>query len=348
MHVAEVTGASDPRSTLRKGMSFQTVLTLFSPVSKQKALVLPDEPGEIDILIGTDCISEGQNLQDCDCVINYDIHWNPVRIIQRFGRIDRIGSRNARVQLVNFWPDITLDEYINLKERVENRMVIADVVATGDDNVLRHGQNDNDTEYRKEQLRRLQEEVIDLEDVKTGVAITDLGLNDFRMDLLNYLKEHEDLSGIPTGIHAVVPSDAGSGLPPGVIFALRNRNHAININQQNRLHPYSLVYVGVGGDVVDDHTRVKAILDLARAACKQRDQPISAAYKPFNRATDDGRDMAKYSALLDRAIAAIVQVKADKDVESVFAGRETTALTGGITGLDDFELVCFLVVQDAV
>ena len=346
LHVAEVTGASDPRSTLRKGMSFQTVLTLFSPVSKQKALVLPDEPGEIDILIGTDCISEGQNLQDCDCVINYDIHWNPVRIIQRFGRIDRIGSKNARIQLVNFWPDITLDEYINLKERVENRMVIADVVATGDDNVLRHGQNDNDTEYRKEQLRRLQEEVIDLEDVRTGVAITDLGLNDFRMDLLNYLKDHEDLSGIPTGIHAVVPADRANGLLPGVIFALRNRNHAININQQNRLHPYYLVYVGENGEVVDDHTRVKAILDLARAACKHRDQPIPAAYKPFNQATDDGRDMTKYSALLDRAIAAIVQVKADKDVESVFASRETTALTGGISGLDDFELVCFLVVQE--
>lgn len=347
MYVAEVTGVTDPRSTLRKGLNFQTVLTLFSPVSKQKALVLPDDPGEIDVLIGTDCISEGQNLQDCDCVINYDIHWNPVRIIQRFGRIDRIGSKNVRIQLVNFWPDITLDEYINLKERVENRMVIADVVATADDNVLRHGQNDNDTEYRKEQLRRLQEEVIDLEDVKTGVAITDLGLNDFRMDLLNYLKEHEDLEGIPTGIHAVVPVDMGNGLSPGAIFALRNRNHAVNISQQNRLHPYYLVYVGEDGEVIADHTRVKAILDLARAACKHRDQPVSSAYRPFNKATDDGRDMAKYSALLDQAIAAIVQVKADKDVESVFTGRETTALTGGINGLDDFELVCFLVVQEA-
>jgi hypothetical protein len=347
LHAAEVTGASNPRSTLRKGMGFQTVLTLFSPMSKQKAMVLPDDPGEIDVLIGTDCISEGQNLQDCDYVINYDIHWNPVRIIQRFGRIDRIGSRNARIQLVNFWPDITLDEYINLKERVENRMVIADVVATADDNVLRHGQNDNDTEYRKEQLRRLQDEVIDLEDVKTGVAITDLGLNDFRMDLLNYLKDHDDLEGIPTGIHAVVPADNESGLPAGVIFALRNRNHAININQQNRLHPYYLVYVGEDGEVIADHTRVKTILDLARAACKHRDQPVASAYRVFNKATDDGRDMAKYSALLDRAIAAIVRVKADKDVESVFASPETTALTGEISGLDDFELVCFLVVQEA-
>jgi superfamily II DNA or RNA helicase len=346
MHVAAVTGTSDPRSTLRKGLNFQTILTLFSPRSKQKALVLPDDPGEIDILIGTDCISEGQNLQDCDCVINYDIHWNPVRIIQRFGRIDRIGSKNASIQLVNFWPDITLDEYINLKERVENRMVIADVVATGDDNVLRHGQNDNDTEYRKEQLRRLQEEVIDLEDVKTGVAITDLGLNDFRMDLLNYLRDHENLDGIPTGIHAVVPADRGLGLPPGVIFALRNRNHDININQQNRLHPYYLVYVGEDGEVVADHMRVKAILDLARAACKNRDQPVPAAYKPFNKATDDGRDMTRYSALLDKAIEAIIKVKTDKDVASLFAGRETTALKGGIAGLDEFELVCFLVVHE--
>src|SRR5690606_28285235 len=226
---------------------------------------------EIDLLIGTDCISEGQNLQDCDTVINYDIHWNPVRIIQRFGRIDRIGSPNASIQLVNYWPDITLDEYINLKERVESRMVIADVTATGDDNPL--NQESNDVAYRKEQLRRLQVEVIEMEDLKTGVSITDLGLNDFRMDLLNYVKANGELSSVPNGMHAVVDADPERGLPPGVIFTLRNRNHGVNINQQNRLHPFYLVYIASDGQVVSNHTEVKKLLDLARSACKGKDQP---------------------------------------------------------------------------
>jgi ERCC4-related helicase len=197
LHTAKVTGKGAPKSTLKKGYDFQELLTLFSPRSKEKAVVLPGEPAEVDLLIGTDCISEGQNLQDCDYLINYDIHWNPVRIIQRFGRVDRIGSPNSSIQLVNYWPDITLDEYINLKDRVESRMMIADVTATGDDNVL--SAQANDVSYRKEQLRRLQEEVIELEDLKTGVSITDLGLNDFRMDLLNYVKEHGELSNVPNG-----------------------------------------------------------------------------------------------------------------------------------------------------
>lgn len=194
LHTGKVTGSDSPVSTLGKHYDFQSLLTLFSPLSKEKAIILPNEPREIDILIGTDCISEGQNLQDCDYVINYDIHWNPVRIIQRFGRVDRIGSKNSSIQLVNYWPDITLDEYINLKERVENRMMIADVTATGDDNVL--SAKANDISYRKEQLRRLQDEVIEMEDLKTGVSITDLGLNDFRMDLLNYVKTHSELTNL--------------------------------------------------------------------------------------------------------------------------------------------------------
>ncbi len=188
IQTGRITGKDAPKTTLslshKQGYDFQSILTLFSPVSKEKALIFPNEPGEIDVLIGTDCISEGQNLQDCDYLINYDIHWNPVRIIQRFGRIDRIGSSSDSIQLVNYWPDISLDEYINLKERVENRMHIVDLTGTGDDNVL--SAKANDVTYRKEQLRRLQEEVIELEDLKTGVNITDLGLNDFRMDLLGY------------------------------------------------------------------------------------------------------------------------------------------------------------------
>lgn len=343
LHCGLVTGSSPPRSTLRKGMDFQTLLTLFSPRSKQKASLLPDEPGEIDLLIGTDCISEGQNLQDCDCVINYDIHWNPVRIIQRFGRIDRIGSPNARIQLVNFWPDISLDEYIKLKERVENRMVIVDVTGTADDNVL--SPQDNDVAYRKEQLRRLQDEVIELEDVKTGVAITDLGLNDFRIALLHYLRGNPDLGRLPTGLHAVVPAEPERGLHPGVVFALRNRNHAVNIQQQNRLHPYYLVYVGNDGQVLADHAQVKTVLDLARAACQGRSEPLPEAYRRFNRLSDDGRNMAHCSLLLDRAIAAIIERKAEGDLDSLFRGRQTTALQQRIDGLQDFELIGFLVVQ---
>lgn len=340
-----VTGSDAPKTTLKKGYDFQSVLTLFSPRSKEKHLVLPHEAGEIDILIGTDCISEGQNLQDCDYLINYDIHWNPVRIIQRFGRIDRIGSPNAEIQLVNYWPDISLDEYINLKERVENRMVIADVTATGDDNVLTA--KSSDIAYRKDQLKRLQEEVIELEDVRTGISITDLGLNDFRMDLLNHIKENGDLEHLPNGMHAVVPAQPALGLLPGVIFALKNIYDSVNINQQNRLHPYYLIYVGRDGEVVVDHTEVKRLLDLIRTSCRGRAEPIQTVCRLFNERTQDGRKMEQCSALLSAAIRSMIEVKEEKDLDSLFSGGRTTALIHTIAGLDDFELIAFLVVEEA-
>ncbi|BCB71051.1 helicase [Vreelandella aquamarina] len=343
LHVGKVTGSDAPKSTLRKGYDFQSLLTLFSPRSKEKAIVLPDEPGELDILIGTDCISEGQNLQDCDYLVNYDIHWNPVRIIQRFGRIDRIGSPNQQIQLVNYWPDISLDEYINLKERVENRMVIADVTATGDDNVLTA--KSSDIAYRKEQLKRLQDEVIELEDVKAGISITDLGLNDFRMDLLNYVKANGELDNVPFGMHAIVPAQPGVGLLPGVIFALRNIHESVNVNQQNRLHPYYLVYIGNDGEVIADHTEVKRLLDLIRSSCKGKDDPIRALCQLFNERTRDGRNMQPYSDLLSQAIRSMIEVKDEKDIDSLFGGGRTTALTTTIQGLDDFELIAFLVIE---
>ena len=343
LHVGKVTGSDAPKSTLRKGYDFQSLLTLFSPRSKEKAIALPDEPGELDILIGTDCISEGQNLQDCDYLINYDIHWNPVRIIQRFGRIDRIGSPNQQIQLANYWPDISLDEYINLKERVENRMVIADVTATGDDNVLTA--KSSDIAYRKEQLKRLQNEVIELEDVKAGISITDLGLNDFRMDLLNYVKANGELDNVPFGMHAIVPAQPGVGLLPGVIFALRNIHESVNVNQQNRLHPYYLVYIGNDGEVIADHTEVKRLLDLIRSSCKGKDEPIRALCQLFNERTQDGRNMQPYSDLLSQAIRSMIEVKDEKDIDSLFGGGRTTALTTTIQGLDDFELIAFLVIE---
>jgi superfamily II DNA or RNA helicase len=344
LHTGKVTGSDSPKSTLKHNYDFQSLLTLFSPRSKEKASILPNEPCEIDILIGTDCISEGQNLQDCDYLINYDIHWNPVRIIQRFGRIDRIGSQNANIQLVNYWPDITLDEYINLKERVENRMMIADVTATGDDNVL--SAQANDVSYRKEQLRRLQDEVIEMEDLKTGVSITDLGLNDFRMDLINYVKANGDMNGVPSGMHAVVAAVPDRGLLPGVIFTLRNLNQGVNVNQQNRLHPYYLVYISQTGDVITDHTEVKRLLDLVRTACKGQSQPIANVCQLFNQTTEDGRNMQAYSDLLGKAIRSMIDVQEDKDLDSLFSVGRTTALVNTIAGLDDFELIAFLVVQD--
>lgn len=344
LHTAKVTGSGSCKTTLKNKYDFRSLLILFSPVSNEKAAILPNVPDEIDILIGTDCISEGQNLQDCDYMVNYDIHWNPVRIIQRFGRIDRIGSKNAQIQLVNFWPDISLDEYINLKERVENRMVIADVTATGDDNVL--SAEANDLAFRKEQLQRLQDEVIDLEDVKTGISITDMGLNDFRMDLVSYVKENDSLENAPKGMHAVIDTQPDIGLLPGVIFVLRNTDSSVNINRQNRLHPYYLVYIDNNGNILINHLEVKKILDMLRSTCKNRPEPMKSIYRAFNRETEDGRKMDTYSRLLEQGIHSIIDVKEQKDIESLFSGGGTSALLNTITGLDNFELIAFLVIRE--
>lgn len=338
-------GSSGAKSTLGKGHDFQQIMSMFSPRSKQRHLTMPQETAELDVLIGTDVISEGQNLQDCDFLVNYDIHWNPVRIIQRFGRIDRIGSINAKIQLVNFWPDISLDEYINLKERVENRMVIADLAGTANDNVLTL--EDNEAAFRKEQLRKLQDEVIELEDVRTGVSITDLGLNDFRMDLLGYIKEYGDLSAVPKGLHAVVPADRSKGLVPGAIFALRNVNADEKLNRGNRLHPHYLVYLDDDGTVIADHTEAKRLLDLIRSGCRPYDEPVSGVVRIFNDATLEGSEMDQYSELLTDAINSMIDVTEERDIDSLFSGGQTTALAQGIAGLDDFELTAFIVIIDA-
>ena len=299
---------------------------------------------DFDVDDEDDANIEGQNLQDCDYLINYDIHWNPVRIIQRFGRIDRIGSTNSQIQLVNFWPDISLDEYINLKERVENRMVIADLASTADDNVLTL--ENSDAAFRKEQLRKLQDEVIELEDVRTGVSITDLGLNDFRMDLLGYIKEHGDLDKAPRGLHAVIPADPSKGLHPGVIFALRNLTAGEDINRGNRLHPHYLVYLDDQGKVIANHTEAKHLLDLLRVGCRPHEEPVSEVVNLFNAATGDGSRMDKYSALLTDAIRSMIETTEERDIDSLFTGGSTTALTQTIAGLDDFELTAFVAVVD--
>ena len=343
LHTAMVTGSVDGRTNagLRK-TDLNTVLTCFSPISKDKYLLMPDDDVTIDVLIATDCISEGQNLQDCDYLINFDIHWNPVRIIQRFGRIDRIGSRNKQIQLVNFWPDVTLDEYINLKSRVESRMKIVNITATGDDNLLSQDEI-ADLEYRKAQLKRLQEEVVDIEDMGSGISIMDLGLNEFRLDLLSYIKDDPNVEKAPAGIHSVVPATPQT--PPGVIFVLKNRSGTVNIDQTNRLHPFYLVYVRNDGEIEVNHLSPKKLLDAFRLACRTKTDPIPDVYHAFNEETKDGRDMRRYSALLSDAISSIVKVKEESDIASLFSAGGTSALTSAISGLDDFELICFLVMK---
>ncbi len=343
LNSAFVSGSVDGRTTCPKlSGDLNTVLTCFSPISKDRDLFDSIPKEDIDILIATDCISEGQNLQDCDFLINYDIHWNPVRIIQRFGRIDRIGSRNSVIQLVNFWPDVTLDDYINLKAKVETRMKIVDMTATGDDNIL-SDEEKTDLEYRKAQLKRLQDEVVDIEDMTTGISIMDLGLNEFRLDLLEYIKNHPDIEKAPFGLNAVVP--ANEDAPAGVIFVLKNRSDGVNIDNQNRLHPFYMVYISGEGEVICDHLSPKQMLDKMRFLCKGKIEPMPEAYKQFNKETRDGKDMSKFSHLLGKAIASIIEVKDVSDIDLFLGGGQVSFLTNEIKGLDDFELICFLVVR---
>ncbi len=344
LDTAMITGTTDGKSTI-KGlkMSFNNVLTLFSPVSKGKDMLMPENRDEIDILIATDCISEGQNLQDCDCCVNYDIHWNPVRIIQRFGRIDRIGSKNDVIQLVNFWPDMDLDEYINLKERVESRMKVTVLTSTGDENPL-SPEEKGDLEYRKVQLKRLQSEVVDMEDMSSGISIMDLGLNEFRLDLLDYVKTHDDIEKKPKGLHAVVR--ATDELPAGVIFVLRNVNNSVNIDNQNRIHPFYMVYIQNDGEVKCNYLNPKKLLDDMRLLCRGQDKPIPDLCRKFNEETDDGRNMSEMSELLSLAIDSIIDTKEESDIDSLFKPGGTTALKSTVSGLEDFELICFLVVKE--
>lgn len=343
LDTAVITGSIDGRTTI-KGFqaTLNNVLTCFSPISKGRDVLMPGSKAEIDVLIATDCISEGQNLQDCDYLVNYDIHWNPVRIIQRFGRIDRIGSKNKTIQLVNFWPDLTLDDYINLKSRVETRMKITVMTSTGDDDLI-NMEEQGDLEYRKAQLKRLQEEVVDIEDMSDGISIMDLGLNEFRLDLLDYMKRNGNMDKKPRGLHAVVP--ATEELPGGVIFVLKNVNNSVNVDNRNRIHPFYMVYISTDGEIICDYLNPKKLLDDMRLLCRGKSQPIHEVYGQFNKETDDGRNMADMSELLSEAVRSIVDVKEKSDIDSLFSAGGTSALMNQVSGLSDFELICFLVVK---
>lgn len=341
LYAAKITG-SDNKTNLDTSPQFNNLLIHFSPLSKNRQSRY-DGAAEIDLLIATDCISEGQNLQDCDTLINYDIHWNPVRIIQRFGRVDRIGSQNDEIQLINFWPQLPLDDYINLKDRVEGRMMMVDMAATGEDNVLTN--ESSDLAFRKAQLEKLQDEVVDIEDMDTGVSITDLGLNDFRMDLVSRIKDGEDFRDTPSGMHAIAPKRYEIGADPGVIFVLRNVNEQVKIDSTNQLHPFYLVYINDDGHVLSDHLAIKHTLDVLRAIARNEDEPIRELYEGFNEETNDGKYMEKYSDLLTKAISSIVDVKEDKDIDSLFSAGGTSVSSQKFQGLKDFELVTFMVVR---
>ena len=346
MNVALITGNTEGKCTIpRFPLSFNNILTYFSPISKDKASLKQALDEDIDVLIATDCISEGQNLQDCDYLINYDIHWNPVRIIQRFGRIDRIGSKNSVIQLVNYWPDMELDQYIELKGRVENRMKATVLTSTGNENILQSSSESekDDLEYRKKQLQKLQHEVVDIEDMDTGINIMVLGLNEFRLDLLAYVKDNPDVEHAPCGMDAVVTHS--NMAKPGVIYILKNRSNDVNIDHKNILHPFYMVYIGEDGEVICDHLHPKKLLDIMRHLCRGKSSPDKALCQLLNHETQDGRKMEHYSELLHQSIDSIIHVKEESDIDSLFSLGETTALKGEIKGLDDFELITFLVIK---
>lgn len=346
LYTALVTGSGDNKTNLKavRNTDIDEILTSFSPISKNRSIIDPEMTEEIDILIGTDCISEGQNLQDCDYLINYDIHWNPVRIIQRFGRVDRIGSKNKDIQLVNFWPNMELDEYIHLKGRVENRMVMVDVTATGEENIIANNDKAmNDLQYRKNQLENLKDHVIDLEDVSDAISITDLTFNDFKIDLMEYMKEHrKELDNAPSGIYSIVPAEE---FDPGVIFLLRQIKGIMESKDKNALSPYYLVYITEDEEVKLNYIQSKKILDYYQKACSGKKEVFKDLVDSFDRQTDNGRQMDKYSQLLKESIENIIGKKQETGVRSLFTKGGTSPVKNDIEGLEEFELITFLILK---
>lgn len=350
LHSAMVTGSGSNKTTYKEiNKDINSILDSFAPKAKERESIQPGLKDEIDILIATDCISEGQNLQDCDYLINYDIHWNPVRIIQRFGRIDRIGSENKYIQLVNFWPNLELDEYINLEARVSGRMVLLDVSATGEENIINYSDKKkmNDLEYRRKQLKRLQEEVIDLEDVSGGISITDITLNDFKMDLLDYLKENKDeIENSPTGIYSLVNNtDSDSDFKSGVIFCFKQINEDLEIDEANTLHPYYLIMIDEDKNIIYNHLHVKMVLDYYRKLAKGKDFINKNLIDKFNQQTNYGENMSEYQELLKTSIQKVIGKNEEKGVESLFSRGGTTLKKDLFKGIEDFELISYLIIK---
>jgi len=368
LNIALVAG-SQTKTTFGKN-EYNNILTNFSPISKNrdKMKLMPKE-GTIDILIATDCISEGQNLQDCDYLINYDIHWNPVRIIQRFGRIDRLGSKNDKIQLVNFWPTKDLDNYINLKERVESRMALVDVTATADDNVLATDQIEelieDDLKYRNQQLKKLRDEVLDLEDMNESISLTDFTLDDFRIELLNFIENNRrKLEDAPFGLYAVVPSPSGTYsnlletekltitekeiIKPGVVYCLKQKGDTVGNEEINPLQPYFLVYIRDDGQVRFNYTNAKQILEIYRLMCSGKSQAFEELCEIFNTETKQGEDMKRYSELLEKAIGEISRIfnkRSDQKITGNDRGALLIPKSKRISETNNFELVTWLILK---
>lgn len=357
LHSALITGSGSNKTTLKGlGTDLNTLLTAFSPISKERNKTNISDENEIDLLIATDCISEGQNLQDCDTLINYDIHWNPVRIIQRFGRIDRLGSKNSQIQLINFWPNMELDEYINLEAKVSGRMVLLDISATGEENVIDPNNVEmNDLEYRKKQLQQLKDAVVDLEDMAGGISLTDLTLNDFRLDLSNYLNKPNNLQrleAIPFGLFSAVSLrqfKESYDIPKGIIFCLKSLKtgkDALQISDHYPLHPYFLVHVSFDLDIVHQYTQLKQILDIFKLASFAKIQVDQTAYQHVNLMTKQGQDTTLFKKMLVKAIESIEGKSEEKGIESLFHKGGTVLSASGSQNLEDFTVVSYLVITD--
>ncbi|WP_044435584.1 helicase-related protein [Acinetobacter ursingii] len=357
IHSALITGGGANKTTLSGlGVDLNNILTTFSPVSKERHKLDPDATTQLDLLIATDCISEGQNLQDCDTLINYDIHWNPVRIIQRFGRVDRLGSKNTRIQLVNFWPNMELDEYINLEAKVSGRMMLLDISATGEENVIDENAKEmNDLEYRRKQLQQLKDAVVDLEDMTGGVSITDLTLNDFRMDLSGYMNQKENLAKLenaPFGFYSVTPIDkvlAAEDIKPGVVFCLKNirtGTEAVQVDSNYPLAPYFLVYVSDDAVVELNFTQSKKIIDLLKRQAFKHTTVVSQAVELMESRTRYGQDMEHYQHLLAVAVDNIAGKSEEKGIESLFIRGGTVLSATSSQGIEDFTVVSYLILTD--
>lgn len=359
IYTALVTGSGENHSTLPltkeqkktiKMTDLNTALTLFSPRSKECGKIYPELTQYIDVIIATDCISEGQNLQDCDYLINYDIHWNPVRIIQRFGRIDRIGSTNDVIQLVNFWATKDLDDYINLQQRVKGKMILSDVSSTGEENLFEEDEckEMKDLEYRLKQLEKLQTEVVDLEEISGGISITDLTFNDFKIELMEYMKHSRKLlDEAPNGMYAVAKIDESfqEEIKPGVIFTLKQIKGIEQTKEQNALFPYYLVYIADDGELKLSFLHAKKILDYYKKLCSGQNEIFKELVNEFNTQTDEGRKMQHYSKLLEIAIENLIGKKQEIGVASLFSKGGTTMQKSLFDGIEDFELVSFLILK---
>jgi hypothetical protein len=344
---ALVTGSGTNKTNMPNCRTdLSSILTNFSPVSKKREQIFPDETNQIDILFCTDCISEGQNLQDYDYLINYDIHWNPVRIIQRFGRIDRIGSTNVRIQLVNFFPNMELDSFIDLIARVQGRMVMLDVSATGEDNIISQNSREmQDLDYRKRQLRQLQDQVIDLEDIQGNITITDLTFNDFKIDLEKSSDDElAELNEIPPSSYAVVESNLET-INPGVIFCLKDKAADYqNKLKNNILYPYFLVYISRDGEEIVKATQTKLALDYFRKLCMGQDKALQPLIAEFERETGGTRNMGTYVSLLEKAIGEVSDVQEEIGLDSL-ANPGGTLFQDNIENEDNLELVASLYIR---